>query len=235
MLETNLDDVPGEVIGYTHDLLFAAGALDVFTTPISMKKNRPGVLLTVLAAAANVPALEEILFRELLTFGIRRYPVQRDKLHRRAHTVETPWGPVRGKLGWLEGGPGDFHAGIRRLRPPGQAAWAVAPGGGRGGGRRSTYWWSGGLIVQSAAMLVLKRAFDYLAPITDNQLAANLVIDVFSQIGATQMPFGSFQDLADVLVTYQVTLRHSRFLSPYLWQSSLRFVKDWSSIDSTLP
>ena len=71
--------------------------------PIAMKKNRPGVLLTVLAAAATVPAIEEILFRELLTFGIRRYLVQRDKLHRRPHTVETAWGPVRGKLGWLEG------------------------------------------------------------------------------------------------------------------------------------
>ncbi len=103
VLETNLDDVPGEVIGYTFDLLFAAGALDVFTMPISMKKNRPGVLLTVLMAAANLAALEEIMFRELLTFGIRRYPVQRDKLHRRPHTVETPWGPVKGKLGWLEG------------------------------------------------------------------------------------------------------------------------------------
>jgi uncharacterized protein (DUF111 family) len=68
-----------------------------------MKKNRPGVLLTVLAAQAHVSALEEILFRELLTFGIRRYPVERDKLHRRAHTIETPWGAVRGKLGWLEG------------------------------------------------------------------------------------------------------------------------------------
>jgi pyridinium-3,5-bisthiocarboxylic acid mononucleotide nickel chelatase len=102
VLETNFDDVPGEVIGYTHDLLFASGALDVFTTPISMKKNRPGVLLTVLASAGNLAALEEILFRELLTFGIRRYPVQRDKLHRRLDTVETPWGPVRAKIGWLE-------------------------------------------------------------------------------------------------------------------------------------
>jgi pyridinium-3,5-bisthiocarboxylic acid mononucleotide nickel chelatase len=103
VLETNLDDVSGEVIGYTQDLLFAAGALDVFTISIGMKKNRPGVLLTILATAANLAALEEILFRELLTFGIRRYPVQRDKLHRRPHTVDTPWGPVRGKLGWLEG------------------------------------------------------------------------------------------------------------------------------------
>ena len=83
--------------------MFAAGALDVFTTPIMMKKNRPAVLLSVLAPADEAPAVEEILFRETQSFGIRRFTVQRDKLHRRAHTVTTPWGPVQGKLGWLEG------------------------------------------------------------------------------------------------------------------------------------
>ena len=109
VLETiDLDDVPGEVIGYCSSCCSPPAALDVFAAPISMKKNRPGVLLSVLAAEANVPALEEILFRELLTFGIRRYPVQRDKLHRRAHTVTTSCGPVRGKLGWLDGGKAIF-------------------------------------------------------------------------------------------------------------------------------
>jgi len=108
MLETNLDDLPAEVIGYCYDLLLAAGALDVFTTPIFMKKNRPGVLLSVLAAEANLPALEDILFRETTTFGIRRYPVTRHKLQRRACTVETPWGAVQGKLGWQDGRPPVF-------------------------------------------------------------------------------------------------------------------------------
>ncbi|HEV3443487.1 MAG TPA: nickel pincer cofactor biosynthesis protein LarC [Gemmataceae bacterium] len=108
MLETNLDDLPAEVIGYCYDLLLAAGALDVFTTPIFMKKNRPGVLLAVLAAEANLPALEDILFRETTTFGIRRYPVTRHKLQRRACTVETPWGAVQGKLGWQDGRPPVF-------------------------------------------------------------------------------------------------------------------------------
>jgi uncharacterized protein (TIGR00299 family) protein len=103
MLETNLDDLPAQVIGYCYDLLLAAGALDVFSTPIFMKKNRPGVLLSVLAAEAALPALEEILFRETTTFGIRRYPVSRNKLNRRPHTVSTKWGAVQGKLGWLEG------------------------------------------------------------------------------------------------------------------------------------
>jgi len=108
VLETNLDDLPAEVIGYCYDLLLNAGALDVFSTPIFMKKNRPGVLLSVLAPQAVLPALEEILFRETTTFGIRRYSVERDKLYRKPCTVTTPWGPVHGKLGWLEGRPPVF-------------------------------------------------------------------------------------------------------------------------------
>src|SRR5262249_6940068 len=108
VLETNLDDLAAEVIGYCYELLLAAGALDVFSTPIQMKKNRPGVLLSVLASEERLAALEEILFRETTTFGIRRYPVTRHKLHRKACTVQTPWGPVQGKLGWLEGRPAVF-------------------------------------------------------------------------------------------------------------------------------
>src|SRR5262249_1643934 len=90
------------------DLLLKAGALDVFTTPIFMKKNRPGVLLSVLGPEANLSALEDILFRETTTFGVRRYPAQRHKLHRQPHTGEAPWGPVQGKLGWREGRPPVF-------------------------------------------------------------------------------------------------------------------------------
>jgi uncharacterized protein (TIGR00299 family) protein len=108
VLETNLDDLPAEVVGYCYDLLFAAGALEVFSTPIQMKKNRPGVLLSVLAPQEKLPALEEILFRETSTFGVRRYLVQRHKLHRKACTVQTQWGPVTGKLGWLDGRPPVF-------------------------------------------------------------------------------------------------------------------------------
>jgi uncharacterized protein (TIGR00299 family) protein len=108
ILETNLDDVAAEVIGYCFDLLFAAGALDVFMTPIQMKKNRPGVLLTVLAPASVLDAVETILFRETQTFGIRRYSAQRSKLRREAVTVQTPWGPVKGKRGWREPGPSVF-------------------------------------------------------------------------------------------------------------------------------
>jgi hypothetical protein len=108
MLETNLDDVPAEVIGYCFDQLFAAGALDVFSTPIQMKKNRPGVLLSVLAPESALSVLEAILFRETETFGIRRYAVERSKLEREVVTVATPWGPIRGKRGWRAGGPSVF-------------------------------------------------------------------------------------------------------------------------------
>ena len=105
MLETNLDDVSGEVVGFTLECLFAAGALDAFTIPIAMKKNRPGVLLSVLATEDKVAELEAIVFRETKTFGVRRHAVERHKLHRQAKVVETPWGAVQGKLGWREGHP----------------------------------------------------------------------------------------------------------------------------------
>lgn len=103
VMETNLDDVSAEIIGYTTGRLFEAGALDVWTAAIQMKKNRPGVLLGVLAPAELVPTLETILFRETGTFGVRRYAVQRSKLQREAITVETPWGPVKAKRGWRDG------------------------------------------------------------------------------------------------------------------------------------
>ncbi|MDR3620831.1 MAG: nickel pincer cofactor biosynthesis protein LarC [Paludisphaera borealis] len=102
MLETNLDDLPGEVVGYTTLKLMEAGALDAFVTPIQMKKNRPGVMVSVLCDDAKIPAMEEILFRETTTLGIRRYPVSRHKLNRRNVEVDTAFGMIRGKLGWLE-------------------------------------------------------------------------------------------------------------------------------------
>jgi uncharacterized protein (TIGR00299 family) protein len=108
VLETNLDDVTAEVVGYCFEQLFAAGALDVFSTPIQMKKNRPGVLLSVITPASAVDALEAILFRETETFGIRKYVVQRNKLQRESVIVETRWGPVKGKRGWRDDGPSVF-------------------------------------------------------------------------------------------------------------------------------
>lgn len=104
LLETNLDDVSGEILGYTRQKLQNAGALDVFATAIQMKKDRPGTLLSVLCRPADGPRLEQLLFDETGTFGIRQTRLLRSKRRRQAHTVETPWGSVAGKLGWLSGG-----------------------------------------------------------------------------------------------------------------------------------
>jgi uncharacterized protein (TIGR00299 family) protein len=103
ILETNIDDAPGEVIGHTFGALLDRGALDVFTSAIQMKKNRPGVKLTVLCEQAKIAELEAIIFRETSTLGIRRWPASRHKLDRRPHSVETPWGTVAGKLANLPG------------------------------------------------------------------------------------------------------------------------------------
>ena len=105
VLETNLDDCPPEMIGFATERLFAAGALDVFTIPVQMKKSRPGVLLTVLCDEANRTVLEVILFRETATFGVRRSRVERTKMLREAVTVNTPWGPVAAKRGQLGDSP----------------------------------------------------------------------------------------------------------------------------------
>jgi uncharacterized protein (TIGR00299 family) protein len=108
VLETNLDNVPGEVIGYCMERLFQAGALDVYSTAIQMKKNRPGVKMTVLAPTGVIADIEGILFQETGTLGIRRHQVQREKLHRKTCTVETVWGDVKGKLSWRDGQPPRF-------------------------------------------------------------------------------------------------------------------------------
>ncbi len=108
VLETNLDDLPGEVVGYTTTQLLASGALDAFVTPILMKKNRPGVMISVLCDEAKVAVMEEILFRETTTLGVRRYQVSRHKLNRKPSEVATPFGPIKGKLGWLDGRPPQF-------------------------------------------------------------------------------------------------------------------------------
>jgi uncharacterized protein (DUF111 family) len=104
MLETNLDDISGEVIAHATTLLADAGALDVYTTAIQMKKNRPAVKISVLSPPELIKKLEKILFRETGTLGVRRWPVSRHKLERRQHTVQTPFGPVEGKLAVLGDG-----------------------------------------------------------------------------------------------------------------------------------
>jgi uncharacterized protein (TIGR00299 family) protein len=103
VLETNLDDLNAEILGSFMDKALAAGALDVFHTAIQMKKNRPGVLLTVLCASADADRFSEMLMRETSTFGVRRYAAERRKLRREFVTVQTPHGAVTVKVGRLNG------------------------------------------------------------------------------------------------------------------------------------
>jgi hypothetical protein len=101
-LECNLDDSTGETLGYTMEALFGAGALDVWFTPIQMKKNRPGVLLSALSPLEQVEELSTILMRETSTLGVRLFPpAHRLKASRRMRDVDTPWGIVRVKEKWL--------------------------------------------------------------------------------------------------------------------------------------
>ena len=100
-LETNLDDASGESIGYCIERLWEAGALDVYTAAINMKKNRPGVLLSVLCRPFQADRLEQIIFRETSTLGVRRSTVDRHVLPRQSHAVDTIWGPVDGKIARL--------------------------------------------------------------------------------------------------------------------------------------
>ncbi len=103
VLETNLDDISAELLGHFVERALAAGALDVFHTPIQMKKNRPGVLLTVLCPEADANKFAELILRETTAFGVRRTIAERRKLHRETVTVQTPHGPVAVKLGKLGG------------------------------------------------------------------------------------------------------------------------------------
>ena len=103
VLETNLDDVSSEILGAFVESALAAGALDVFHTPIQMKKNRPGVLLTVLCAEADADKFSELMLRETTAFGVRRTIAERRKLRREFTTVKTKFGPVKVKLGKLNG------------------------------------------------------------------------------------------------------------------------------------
>jgi len=98
-LSANLDDCSGEVLGAAIGRLLSAGCLDAWASPVVMKKSRPGWVLSVLCEPADVAEAEEILFAETTTFGIRRRCCRRAKLRRRHETVETPYGPVRMKLG----------------------------------------------------------------------------------------------------------------------------------------
>ncbi len=103
VLETNLDDINPEILGHFVEQALSAGALDVFHTPIQMKKNRPGVLLTVLCAESDADQFTEMMLRETSSFGVRRHAAERRKLAREFSTVKTSYGDVTVKLGKLDG------------------------------------------------------------------------------------------------------------------------------------
>jgi hypothetical protein len=103
VLETNLDDANPEILGCFMEAALAAGALDVFQAPIQMKKNRPGVLLSVLCAARAADKFSEMMLRQTSAFGVRRSLMDRRKLRREFRTVRTPHGDVTVKLGFLDG------------------------------------------------------------------------------------------------------------------------------------
>lgn len=93
-LSCNLDDMCPEDIGFAMDVLLDAGALDVWTSPIGMKKNRPGVMLSLLCPPEEAERFAELLFRHTTTLGIRQTPHRRFLQRRTFFQAETPWGPV---------------------------------------------------------------------------------------------------------------------------------------------
>lgn len=103
ILEANLDDLNPQVFGYVMDRLFEAGALDVFATPVQMKKNRPGAVLTVLARLEDADQMAQIIFAETTTLGVRRRQESRQVLSRKWQAVATRFGEVRIKIGSFNG------------------------------------------------------------------------------------------------------------------------------------
>ena len=103
IIEANIDDLNPQVFGYVMDRALSEGALEVFGTPVQMKKNRPGMLLTVLCRPQEAAKLAEIIFSETTTLGVRQRCEQRQILPRKWMTVSTQWGDVRMKIGSMNG------------------------------------------------------------------------------------------------------------------------------------
>jgi len=103
LIETNVDDVSPQIIGYVMDRAFELGALDCYFTPVHMKKNRPGVLLSILSDKKQKESLMQLLFKETTTLGVRTYEVARRALERSMVRVETQYGPIDVKVAHLNG------------------------------------------------------------------------------------------------------------------------------------
>ncbi|WP_392482207.1 nickel pincer cofactor biosynthesis protein LarC [Nostoc sp. C110] len=113
VLETQVDDLNPQAIGYVFEALFAAGAVDVFTQAIGMKKSRPGILLTVICHPENLLSCEAVIFRETTTLGIRRTTQQRAILQREIQQVEIEYGKVRVKVAWKGQSPEKVIANVQ--------------------------------------------------------------------------------------------------------------------------
>ena len=103
VIECEIDDMNPQIFGVVMDRLYAAGALEVFYVPVQMKKNRPGTLVTVVAAPDRRAAIAEIIFRETTTIGLRYHEVDRECLRREIVNVDTSIGVVRFKVAWRDG------------------------------------------------------------------------------------------------------------------------------------
>jgi len=103
MIETNIDDASPQIVGHVMERAFELGALDCFFTPVQMKKNRPGVLLSILSDASTKESIMNLLFTETTTLGARSYEVLRRALQRAVVAVETPYGQIDVKVGILNG------------------------------------------------------------------------------------------------------------------------------------
>ena len=103
MVETNIDDMPGEHFGYLLEKILEAGALDGYITPVQMKKSRPGTLISIIVDEMHLSKVERIMFEQSTTFGIRKYKASRKKLNRKLIDVETKYGMVKVKIGTLNG------------------------------------------------------------------------------------------------------------------------------------
>lgn len=103
IVETNIDNMPGEILGYVMDKLFQAGAVDVYFTSIQMKKGRPGIIISIIVSELNLLSVESALFNQTTTFGIRKYKVIRKVLTREFKELDSPLGKIKIKIGTFDG------------------------------------------------------------------------------------------------------------------------------------
>jgi len=104
VIETNIDDMTGELVGHCLERLWTLSPLDAWVTPVQMKKQRPGIILSVLCRQEQINAIEILLLSETSTLGVRRYPVERTILYREPYRIKTPWGEVEAKRAFLPDG-----------------------------------------------------------------------------------------------------------------------------------